>query len=122
MLPVGLQLIECELFVGNPSPSQQELRLEYRINSELYPTLASRQFITGDAILHKDGKPARMGSVEHWHRELAIFFQILFDFSDVTCTRRQTTEQRACSFTRHAATLAAPSRCQPQVHLFQRTR
>ena len=56
VLPVGLQLIECQLFVANPLPTRLDFRVEWQLNNAAYPTLSSRQLLQGSSIVHKDGK------------------------------------------------------------------
>jgi hypothetical protein len=52
---VGLQLIECELFVAAAAPARLEFRVEYRMDTTLYPLLSARQPVSGDAIATKPG-------------------------------------------------------------------
>ena len=56
LLTVGLHEIVCELFVGNPTPSQQAFKVEFLLNNNAYPTLSSRQLIQPDSIVRVEGK------------------------------------------------------------------
>ncbi len=58
VLPLGLQLIECQLFVANPNPTRQTFRIEWRLNNVLYPQLVNRQPLQDPFVVHKDGERA----------------------------------------------------------------
>ena len=55
VLPAGLHVLECTLFVGAAAPVRLDFRVDYRLEGTQFPDLNTRQVLGAGAVVAKPG-------------------------------------------------------------------
>ena len=88
VLPSGLHTLECDLFVGAPSPARLDFRVDYRLEGTQFPDLNARQILGAGAVVSKPGERLPLGegcASPHLGRLLSIQLTGIVEANDKTC-------------------------------------